>query len=45
MYAHFLFEAFDTNNNGAVSFEVGQYSAVQVIDTLSGSFIPPQTYT
>lgn len=22
MYAHFLFEAFDTNNNGSVSFEV-----------------------
>lgn len=22
MYAHFLFEAFDTHNNGAVSFEV-----------------------
>lgn len=26
MYAHFLFEAFDTNKNGSVSFEV---SAVQ----------------
>lgn len=23
MYAHFLFEAFDTHNNGSVSFEVG----------------------
>lgn len=22
MYAHFLFEAFDTNKNGTVSFEV-----------------------
>lgn len=26
MYAHFLFEAFDTNKNGSVSFEVSSCS-------------------
>lgn len=30
MYAHFLFEAFDTNNNGSVSFEVNRRHALIV---------------
>lgn len=40
MYAHFLFEAFDTNKNGSVSFEVSIVQSLLSVVLKSGSAVP-----